>query len=476
MVCALYIPEVRFGNVSTMEPILISLVPADRFGRTCNLCENNGRASKAAAGACMQCNKPGCKQNFHVTCAQMQGLLCEEAGNMDNVKYCGYCQHHSVKLVRNLELRQGEKWKSKTLSHFQKSTKNVKIIPAFKPAASSVDGGVDSPESSPEKGANGKSLLAGSSFDKGSLVGSSSSSGYASSFSSRASSSVPTGDYTPARKTGSSNSISPDIDSSSSKGSKSSKKGSSGSYSSKSESSSSNKGSNLSSSSITPKIAPPVLTPSVFSSVSHKNGDNSHKEAEDKSESSSKNRTSEPSSSSKDDSFTVKLERVDNPFLKSSSSQPKKDVSTLHLKEVVTPSSKYESGSTGIPREGGGSGADSSQSNASASGSHKHVHHSDKPAPPDIKPHVTLTPIPMRSSNRGSDEREEKQEQSAGPMMRVKNSSSSTITFHNSYPHKTSQESEVSSTATKPPTSKTSDMSPTDLEVEKSAPPAKRPR
>ncbi len=48
----------------------------------------------------MQCNKAGCKQQFHVTCAQAMGLLCEEAGNYsDNVKYCGYCQEHFMKLV-----------------------------------------------------------------------------------------------------------------------------------------------------------------------------------------------------------------------------------------------------------------------------------------------------------------------------------------------------------------------------------------
>lgn len=66
----------------------------------CYICADVGKGSKATAGACMQCNKSGCKQQFHVTCAQQLGLLCEEAGNyLDNVKYCGYCQHHYSKLV-----------------------------------------------------------------------------------------------------------------------------------------------------------------------------------------------------------------------------------------------------------------------------------------------------------------------------------------------------------------------------------------
>lgn len=31
VVCALYIPEVRFGNVTTMEPILLQNIPPERF-------------------------------------------------------------------------------------------------------------------------------------------------------------------------------------------------------------------------------------------------------------------------------------------------------------------------------------------------------------------------------------------------------------------------------------------------------------
>ena len=80
----------------------------------------------------MQCNKVGCKQQFHVTCAQTLGLLCEEAGNyLDNVKYCGYCQHHYSKL---------------------KKGSNVKLIPPYKPVNTEK-----SPGCSPEMDANRKS-------------------------------------------------------------------------------------------------------------------------------------------------------------------------------------------------------------------------------------------------------------------------------------------------------------------------------
>ncbi|XP_074025326.1 coiled coil domain containing protein Alhambra isoform X3 [Leptinotarsa decemlineata] len=115
VVCALYIPEVRFGNVTTMEPIQLQLIPAERFNKVCYICDEKKRPSSSTVGACMQCNKAGCRQQFHVTCAQGVGLLCEEAGNyLDNVKYCGYCQHHYSKL---------------------KKVGNVKWIPPYKPVA-----------------------------------------------------------------------------------------------------------------------------------------------------------------------------------------------------------------------------------------------------------------------------------------------------------------------------------------------------
>ncbi|XP_077380440.1 protein AF-17-like [Festucalex cinctus] len=101
VVCALYIPEVQFANVLTMEPIILQYVPHERYMKTCYICEDHGRESKAACGACMACNRQGCRQAFHVTCAQMAGLLCEEEGpEADNVKYCGYCKHHYNKMQK----------------------------------------------------------------------------------------------------------------------------------------------------------------------------------------------------------------------------------------------------------------------------------------------------------------------------------------------------------------------------------------
>ncbi|XP_050008612.1 protein AF-10 isoform X4 [Alexandromys fortis] len=124
VVCALYIPEVQFANVSTMEPIVLQSVPHDRYNKTCYICDEQGRESKAATGACMTCNKHGCRQAFHVTCAQFAGLLCEEEGNgADNVQYCGYCKYHFSKL----------KYKEKD-KHKQKHKKQPEPSPALVPS------------------------------------------------------------------------------------------------------------------------------------------------------------------------------------------------------------------------------------------------------------------------------------------------------------------------------------------------------
>uniref|UniRef100_A0A4W4GB57 Uncharacterized protein n=1 Tax=Electrophorus electricus TaxID=8005 RepID=A0A4W4GB57_ELEEL len=124
VVCALYIPEVEFANVSTMEPIVLQSVPHERYNKTCYICEEQGRESKAATGACMACNKHGCRQAFHVTCAQFAGLLCEEQGSdADNVKYCGYCKYHYSKLKHKERDR-----------HKPKHKKSLELSPSLVPS------------------------------------------------------------------------------------------------------------------------------------------------------------------------------------------------------------------------------------------------------------------------------------------------------------------------------------------------------
>uniref|UniRef100_A0A452Q8I9 MLLT10 histone lysine methyltransferase DOT1L cofactor n=1 Tax=Ursus americanus TaxID=9643 RepID=A0A452Q8I9_URSAM len=94
------------------------------YTKTCYICDEQGRESKAATGACMTCNKHGCRQAFHVTCAQFAGLLCEEEGNgADNVQYCGYCKYHFSKL----------KYKEKD-KHKQKHKKQPEPSPALVPS------------------------------------------------------------------------------------------------------------------------------------------------------------------------------------------------------------------------------------------------------------------------------------------------------------------------------------------------------
>ncbi|ETN83809.1 hypothetical protein NECAME_07172 [Necator americanus] len=63
VICALYIPEVRFGDVHSMDPVILSDVPMERFEKLCYICANAGDSRAAQMGACMSCNKSGCKVN-----------------------------------------------------------------------------------------------------------------------------------------------------------------------------------------------------------------------------------------------------------------------------------------------------------------------------------------------------------------------------------------------------------------------------
>jgi len=36
VICALFIPEAWFGDTATMEPIILSRIPADRYNKVCS--------------------------------------------------------------------------------------------------------------------------------------------------------------------------------------------------------------------------------------------------------------------------------------------------------------------------------------------------------------------------------------------------------------------------------------------------------
>ncbi|CAG0912982.1 unnamed protein product [Notodromas monacha] len=156
VVCALYIPEVTFQDVTTMELILLKNVPGDRFKRTCFVCLEANQPANAASGACMTCKKSGCKLAFHVTCGQSQGLLCEEAGlDENNVTYCGYCPSHYKRMVKH------------------RKEANMKPVPAYKPLLKGpLNGGANAnPAEALRCGSADGSVLPGNVSDSSSTSG-----------------------------------------------------------------------------------------------------------------------------------------------------------------------------------------------------------------------------------------------------------------------------------------------------------------
>jgi hypothetical protein len=104
--CALWIPEVGFGDPIKMEPIVnLNKIPPAKWQLTCSLC-------KEKRGCCFQCCEKKCHLAFHITCAFKFNLVMKHHDRMFNgndsdsqdqlpAQLEAYCFKHSKK--RRLE-------------------------------------------------------------------------------------------------------------------------------------------------------------------------------------------------------------------------------------------------------------------------------------------------------------------------------------------------------------------------------------
>uniref|UniRef100_A0A8C2Y695 [histone H3]-trimethyl-L-lysine(9) demethylase n=1 Tax=Coturnix japonica TaxID=93934 RepID=A0A8C2Y695_COTJA len=72
VMCAIAVPEVRFGNVTERTPIDTSRIPLQRLKLKCIFCRQR---VKKTSGACIQCSYGHCPASFHVSCAHAAGVM-----------------------------------------------------------------------------------------------------------------------------------------------------------------------------------------------------------------------------------------------------------------------------------------------------------------------------------------------------------------------------------------------------------------
>uniref|UniRef100_A0A8C3IR24 [histone H3]-trimethyl-L-lysine(9) demethylase n=1 Tax=Chrysemys picta bellii TaxID=8478 RepID=A0A8C3IR24_CHRPI len=91
VMCAIAIPEVRFGNVTERTPVDTRRIPLQRLKLKCIFCRQR---MKKFSGACIQCSYGRCPASFHVTCAHAAGVLMEP----DDWPYVVYitCFRHKI--------------------------------------------------------------------------------------------------------------------------------------------------------------------------------------------------------------------------------------------------------------------------------------------------------------------------------------------------------------------------------------------
>uniref|UniRef100_A0AAQ5ZUH1 [histone H3]-trimethyl-L-lysine(9) demethylase n=1 Tax=Amphiprion ocellaris TaxID=80972 RepID=A0AAQ5ZUH1_AMPOC len=73
VICAIAVAEARFVNAIERHPVDVSAVPETRKNLKCVFC--HGKTANQNRGACIQCSYENCATSFHVTCAQIAGVI-----------------------------------------------------------------------------------------------------------------------------------------------------------------------------------------------------------------------------------------------------------------------------------------------------------------------------------------------------------------------------------------------------------------
>ncbi|XP_038147555.1 lysine-specific demethylase 4B isoform X1 [Cyprinodon tularosa] len=77
VICAIGVAEARFINAIDREPVDVSAIPETRKSLKCIFCHSTN--SNPNRGACIQCTHEHCSTSFHVTCAQIAGVVMKPA-------------------------------------------------------------------------------------------------------------------------------------------------------------------------------------------------------------------------------------------------------------------------------------------------------------------------------------------------------------------------------------------------------------
>ncbi|XP_070816745.1 lysine-specific demethylase 4B [Chaetodon trifascialis] len=73
VICAIAVAEAHFVNAIEREPVDVTAIPESRKNLKCMFCHSKN--ANQNRGACIQCSYEKCATSFHVTCAQIAGVI-----------------------------------------------------------------------------------------------------------------------------------------------------------------------------------------------------------------------------------------------------------------------------------------------------------------------------------------------------------------------------------------------------------------